>query len=101
MPASGDLVPAPAPVSSRVAAVGDAHSLPGSLAGVAVAAVAVVAPGVGDCVGRGYVAGSAASIGRLGRAEERDFVDAVGQLTVAAVVAVAGAAFDATSVRVV
>lgn len=105
MPAFDDPAPAPAPVSSRVAAVGDAHSLTGSLAGVvavvAVAVAAVVAPGAGDCVVRGYVAGSAASTGRLGRAEERDFVDAAGQLTVVAVVAVAGAAFDATSVRVV
>lgn len=97
--------------SSRVAVAGDVHSLPGSLAGaaavvVAAAAVAVavvvavaVAPGVGGCAVRDYVVGFGVSIGWIGRAEERCFVGAVGQLTVVAAVAVAGAASDVTSAR--
>lgn len=75
--------------------------------GVVVAVVAVadcvaaVAPGVADCVVRGYVVSSVASTGQIGSVEERWFVGAADQLTVVVVVAVAGAAFDATSVRVV
>lgn len=92
--------------SSRVVVAGDVHSLPGSLAGAAAvaaaAAVAVavaVAPGVGGCAVRDYVVGSGVSIGWIGRAEERCFVGAVGQLTVVAAVAVVGAASDVTSAR--
>lgn len=68
---------------------------------VAVADCAVVAPGVADCVVRGYVVSFVAGTGQIGSVEERCFVGAADQLTVVAVVAVAGAAFDATSVRVV